>query len=116
LRTLIIIPASSQSEANAAAQALQEQIVGTSGGQFTFTVPLFAARAQDDSTPTNYWSAPNFSQLTEAQMSTVTTAMSQIAGLQSWRYDGDSNPGFPAQKLVELGLRVGRSTISTTGT
>lgn len=97
MKAIIIIPADSQAAANEAALTLDP-----SGGQLTFTVPLFPA-GQPQTVPSAYWAAAS---LSAERLAQVQALAATIPGATVEVWDPVLNPELPAQMLAARNLEV----------
>ena len=100
MHTLIIIAASIQAAANAAAK----QHFDPAGGEFTFVDALVTL--PDAGTITHYWCADRMLPTNRALLDVMAAQPPFAGNVQVFDYDADKNPGFPHAKLAELGLAV----------
>lgn len=103
-RFLIIIQAADVSRANAAAK----QYFDPRGGELTFTVPLFAADAADDSTPTHYVCS---AQVSAGNVPLLQSMAENFAGSHLLSYEL-SQSSFYADTLASLGLRTAKPQLA----
>lgn len=109
MKTLILVPAQYQTQANAAAESMQRAIDGTTNGQFTFKIPLYGASSMEDTVPLFYWCAVD---LTPANHAACEGLLEQFPGALIIDYDSDGNAGYPQTVLAQQSLRVAQSLIS----
>lgn len=98
--TLIIIAASVQLEANAAAKQHFDPV----GGDKTFTLGLVTPPATN--TVTHYWTADRMEPANRGMLNVMVTKPPFAGNVQVFDYDADADPGFPDRKFAELGLAV----------
>lgn len=109
MKTIVFIPEAHAAEANEAARQMQLASHGTQGGQFSFTVPLYAADAEDDSTPVGRWCGPTLHQDLPADgPSWYAQASAIVASLGGtlWDWPGQQPADKPQQFLEHLNLRT----------
>jgi hypothetical protein len=100
MHTLIIIDASVQAAANAAAKEHFDPI----GGELTFTAGLVTP--PDLETVTHYWCADRMQPENRALLDVMVASAPFAGHVQVFDYDADTEPGFPHAKLSELGQAV----------
>jgi hypothetical protein len=108
MKTIVFIPEPNVTQANEAARLMQLASHGTEGGQFSFTVPLFAVDAEDDSTPVGRWCGPWLHQnMPEAAPSYYEQAKAVVSSLGGtlWDWPDQQPPELPEQFLASLNLR-----------
>lgn len=104
-RFLILVRAADRDTANAAAK----QHFDRTGGQFTFTVPLFAADAPDDSTPVYYVCSAD---VTAANVPLLRQMQAQFTDSALLEYSLTEQPSFYADTLASRGLRTARPNLT----
>ena len=99
MRTLVIIPAEFQEQAN----TLFVQDVDGAGGDRTFTESqaLVPANGADDATPTHYWCSVN---LTADAAAKITEALPSFPGASASFYEL-TDRDFPLSELARLTLK-----------
>jgi hypothetical protein len=101
MRYLIIIPAAARQQCNDIALEHFDAV----GGALTFSVPLFPASAQDDSTPSHYWCS---AEVLQENIPLLLSLQPSIQGSLVEQYDLASQSGYPQQRLTQLGLRTAK--------
>lgn len=101
-RALIIISAAERDLGNQIALASFDPL----GGAKTFTVPLYAASAVDDSSPVAYWCSAQFD---DSHWPLIAAFEQQFTNPIVVQYDLSTQPGIPDQTLAANHLRRGLS-------
>lgn len=98
MHAIIIIRSVQLNQANELAEA-------QGWGPNNFSIGLNASGSMDDPA-THYWCAP---EVTDAGWATIQQLLAAFPGAVAERYDADTQPNFPWEKLAQMDLKVMQS-------